>query len=76
MRLLAATLLFTLCGCSYIQVGTPGGPIDLSSPRGTPLGVWVSPPRDAVLEEEPERDAQPTGASETATTDSAEKTEP
>ncbi|AKQ68435.1 hypothetical protein A176_005347 [Myxococcus hansupus] len=76
MRILAATLLVTLCGCSYIQVGTPGGPIDLSSPRGTTVGVWVSPPRDVTLEETPEGDTPPPESPEKAATATAEKTEP
>lgn len=54
MRRLAAISLFALCGCNYVQLAVPGGPVDLGSPRGTPVGIVIRPPERAPLEGEPE----------------------
>jgi|GEM_PF-5558354 len=58
MRRLTAVPLLTLLGCGYVQVGVPGGTVDLGRPRDASIGVWVSPPPAGTLEEGPEREHQ------------------
>jgi len=58
MRRLALIPLFALFGCSYVQVGIPGGRVDLGSPRDARVGVWIRQPVDEPLEEEPKREDQ------------------
>ena len=56
MRRLAIIPLFALFGCSYVQVGIPGGPVDLGSPRNARVGILVRQPANEPLEGEPERE--------------------
>ncbi|ABF91358.1 hypothetical protein MXAN_1634 [Myxococcus xanthus DK 1622] len=56
MRRLAIIPLFALFGCSYVQLGIPGGPVDLGSPRNTRVGVLIRQPANEPLEGAPERE--------------------
>ncbi|QDE81512.1 MULTISPECIES: hypothetical protein [Myxococcus] len=56
MRRLAIIPLFALFGCGYVQLGIPGGAVDLGSPRNARVGVLIRQPANEPLEGEPERE--------------------
>ncbi|NOK00466.1 MULTISPECIES: hypothetical protein [Myxococcus] len=56
MRRLAIIPLFALFGCGYVQLGIPGGPVDLGSPRNARVGVLIRQPANEPLEGAPERE--------------------
>lgn len=77
MRRLTLIPLVALFGCGYVQLGIPGGRVDLGSPRDARVGVWIRQPADEPLEEAPEReDKAPAPASAPSSPDADAKPAP